>query len=150
MKLNVRGLFDRNGRLQNSLTETDGNGDLPILAFPNGWKRRFANFAFPSWMEMEVLLISDFRNGRKWRFADFMFPSRMKMEIPFPSQTEIEFLFPSISVKPIFCFPCQALLTGTQKRSSSFLLVEGNTNTPSRVILQAPPSWLARSNIWGL
>ena len=101
MKLNVRGLFDGNGKLRNFLgrrrmeteicqfcvSQMDGNGSLPILHCLNGRKWRFADFAFPKRTEMEVcqfrvskmdgnggLPIMRFRNGPKRRFADYAFP----------------------------------------------------------------------------
>ena len=120
--------------------ETEGFG---ILCDRSGRKRRFAGFVFskrmetevckfPSWTEMEVLLILHFQNGRRRRFANFEFPSRMEMEIlfpsqmemeipfpsqmemeiPFPSQMETEFPFLSVSVKPVFRFPCHPLGSG--------------------------------------
>ena len=56
-------------------------------------------------METEGLRIQSIDNKWKFRFANFSFPKRTETEILFLSQMEMEFLFQSVSIKPIFRFP---------------------------------------------
>ena len=128
--------------------ETEG---FRILCDGDRWKRGFANFAFPKWTEKVVchfhisqmdgnggLLILHFRNGRKRRFADFVFPKWTETEIPFLSQMEMEFPFPSISIKHIFRFPFSVSGSRvlTRQAEGTHLMGRGRSPDGQRALMQ--------------
>ena len=110
------------------MTETEGLRTQPIH---NGQKRRFADFAFPKWLEMEFcqFCISEMDGSRDLPILHFQ--NRWKQRFHFRHRQKQNFhfgLFPSNPFS-VFCFLCQALLNVTPDLREARLM-RGSVRAP--------------------